>query len=146
MQIKNLVEKRAKNNKTYLHFEYGDKKVSCWEELKDIWGLIKGASVSGEEIELQLQENKGYWNCVGMAGVQVAPRSKEGRIGQAVARKEAGIEKHTERKENSITEAAIRRDAAMFAATRLGTWKEVEVRTLQDELEMWTEFFEKRYR
>ena len=60
-------------------------------------------------------------------------------------KEEIRIKTFVDRKENSITEAAIRRDSALFCATRMGTWKSVERSTMLEELNYWEGFFRRKY-
>lgn len=68
--------------------------------------------------------------------------SKESGAKYGLEKKQKFIGETVKRKENSITEAAIRRDSAMFASVSA---KHESRESLKEELEYWTEFFSNRY-
>ena len=59
--------------------------------------------------------------------------------------KEQRIKAFTDQKQSSIKESSIRRDAALFTASRLGTWKSVEQANYIKEYEYWVTFFREKY-
>ena len=59
--------------------------------------------------------------------------------------KEQRIKAFADQKQNSIKESSIRRDSALFTASRLGTWKSVEQANYIKEYEYWVTFFREIY-
>ena len=56
--------------------------------------------------------------------------------------KEQRIKAFADQKQNSIKESSIRRDSALFTASRLGTWKSVEQANYIKEYEYWIRYFQ----
>ena len=59
--------------------------------------------------------------------------------------KEQRIKAFADQKQSSIKESSIRRDAALFTASRLGTWKSVEQTNYIKEYEYWVRYFQAIY-
>ena len=59
--------------------------------------------------------------------------------------KEQRIKAFADQKQSSIKESSIRRDAALFTASRLGTWKCVEQTNYIKEYEYWLRYFQVTY-
>src|SRR3990167_6063381 len=122
MKIIKLEEKISKNGGTYLSLLLEDgtpkgRKASCFSDF--LFTELKAAAHDGIEIEISLEQKGDFWNVVGIAGVTPPERprnNKSSEIKQMSEEKKKDIEKNIDRREESIRQAAIYRDAALFAS------------------------------
>ena len=117
---------------------------TCWKP--EMMTYITAVKNSKEEIGLEMTKTKkGNWAITSVEGVE-APRKSfgGGNIKAAMDRKDASIKGFVDRKENSITEAAIRRDAVIFTSVEL-SGKNPSEELLKSALDYWDEFFRARY-
>src|SRR3990167_2900470 len=150
MIIKTLEKKQGKNGE-YLALTLEDgKKANCFKQFEHVWATLELAHKAGESVEIQMLESKGFFNVVGIVGIEAPTPSGKSRnareFGAVMDRKEKSIAGHVERKENAIVEAAIRRDAALFTSIcweRFGGDKQTDV--LKNAHEYWLKYFTEKY-
>lgn len=144
IQVKELVEKKSKKGQDFMVVKDQDgKSYYAWEGVH--FSLLRAVKQSGEKVKCTIEDGK-YPSIKGMDGVEIPVAQVGNRGGANFAARDAKIETNIVRKENSIVEAAIRRDAAMFSVE---TWKEFggdkETDMIKKALDYWTEYFRARY-
>ena len=135
------VEDKAWQGKPFLVALTNEGEFTCWKP--EMFGLITAAKNSGEEIEIELTKSaKGKWSITGIGGVMSAPKRSFGNS----AVRDAKIETNIVRKENSIVEAAIRRDAVIFTSICNDTFGgEKRTDEVKKAHEYWLSYFRELY-
>lgn len=94
---------------------------------------------AGTKPDVTVEKDGKFQKLVAIAGVVSTPRKDRSAIANAMERKEAGIERYTDKKESSIKYSAIRRDAALFASSIHSKDELIE------NYEFWFKFFTGKY-
>ena len=153
MKITKLTDKKTKKGEDFLALELDSgEKPSCFKQFEALWGLIRAAHATGENIQLELLKSGAYINVVGINGVALPPTNtgsggNRGNFAGMAEAKNKAISGFVERKENSMREFAIKRDACMFAVAELSATlvKTSAEEVLKELHEKWQKYFSEIY-
>lgn len=144
IKVLDITDKVSTKGGKYLVVKTDGGSFSCW--IEGLFGMLHAVKGNGETIGVTVQTKGAFKNIIGLEGIEL-PAKVGGRganIGAAMERKEKSINEHVAKKNDSIIEAAIRRDSVMFVFAELNGSKPTP-EALKRSLEAWTAYFTDKY-